>query len=145
MSRRYRYAEKCLYGYRENEAELERLRVELEELRQSCSVHGQSYGNEYGVSSGHDPVSTYVEQIDRTERRIQHIERRVYPVRRLIADLKEHTRENDHQRLILECFYMEREPVTSILERTHWSRSAFFARRYDLVMRTLGYLLEKDY
>ncbi len=140
--RKYRYAEKCLYSYKENEQELAHLNDQLQELRHYGDVHGYRYDAQGRAGGYSDPVCSYVAQIEAIERRLIRARRRVYPVRLLREDVKGEGRTNEHHRLILEEFYIEHIPMTTLLEATHWSRSAFFARRYDLVVRALNYLLE---
>ena len=143
--RGYRYAEKCLYSYEENVKELDRLEGRIAELKASSDVRGLDYSAGATVNDTHsDPVSGYVEELDRLERRYRKCVHRVDAVKRLRADLLRESRRDEQHRLILEEYYLARRPVTRILESTGWSRGSFFARRYDLVMRTLSYLLEVD-
>lgn len=143
--REYRYAEKCLYSYKGNEELLSDVRAELSELRQRGDIHGYMYDVPSKSSRGHtDPVSSYVSALESAERRVMRLMRRVVPVRRLRKDVKGGGRRNAHHRLILEEYYIEHVPMTTLLASVHWSRSAFFARRYDLVLRAISYLMQQD-
>ncbi len=143
--RRYRYAEKCLYSYKENEQDLSHLKNQLQELKQYGDVHGYRYDTFGNTCMKSDPVSSYVAQLEGIEHRLMRVRRRVYPVRRLIEDLKENDKRNEYHRLILEGFYFERIPLTTLLAAWHWCRSVFFARRHDLVMRVIGHILEYNH
>ena len=141
----FRYVEKRLYTYIYDLEKLQELQSRLEYLRGSGSVHAQGYD---AINAGgglySDPVSEYYDQIERAERAVRKMRRRVEPVRRLLEDLNNpdalDVSRNSYHMAILEKFYFQKIPMTEFLRLTHWSRTAFYARRLDLVNRARGYL-----
>lgn len=136
----FRYVEKRLYSYPSNMENLRKVREQLEVLREACSVHGLNYD---AIRSGgglySDPVSEYFDQVSRAERTVAKLTCRVEPVIALIEDIYNpeglDVERNAYHLTLLEKFYFQKIPMTELLRLTHWSRSAFYARRYDLVQR----------
>ena len=143
----YRYAEKCLYGYRRNEERAEQLREELRQLRDAGDVKAQSYGLQNSGAGGYsDPVGMYVENIERAEHALHRLERKVKPIARLRNDLQEGsviTVTSPHNLIrVMEEYFFENKKVMEFLRITRWGRSTFFNRRYELVSLTLENLRE---
>ena len=143
--KKFRYVEKRLYNYLSDLEKLREFQSRLEYLQGSGSVHAQGY-DAICASGGlySDPVSEYYSQLDWAERAVRKMLRRLEPISRLIEDLNNpdalDLTSNDYHMTILEKFYFQKIPMTELLRLTHWSRTAFYARRYDLVNRAREYM-----
>ena len=141
----YRYAEKCLYDYPANSAKLSALSEELELLRGTGDVRGHVYEVGCNVRGSHsDPVSSYVEKIENTERRIKELKRYVGPVRRLISDLTGPNvlarSKNEDYRRILELYYFGGNSAAQVISQLNWSKSMFYERKKRLVAIAMVYM-----
>ena len=141
----YRYAEKCLYDYPMNKSRLKILMEDLRVLRAGSDVHVQQYDKVTGqYYIAYDPVSSYVEKIDRLESLIKRIERNSAPITSLIQDLKTPNATDKSKYLdyvkILELYYFGGNPLDVVAQNIHCSRSTLFYKRRELVRMTIGYL-----
>ncbi len=141
----YKYAEKCLYSYRKNEAKALQLREEIGQLRETGDVRCQSYELQSGMNGvNSDPVGRYVESLERLEQQIFRLERKVKPIAGLRQDLKQGTvitvTSAKNLLLVMEGYYFECQTVSRFLSVMRWARSTFFNRRSELLSLTVEYL-----
>ena len=141
----YRYAERVLYGYKEQAEKCAELRLKIAELRAKGDVQGQKYNfTAGGHSTMSDPVSRHVEEVMKLEASLRRQMRRVKAVDQMRKDLeagKVITITSPRNLLkILESYYVAGVSVREFLEITHWVRSTFYVRRRELVMITGEYL-----
>ncbi len=113
-----RFAEKCLYEYKQNIAGLDMLRLDAQYAK--------------------DTVDVTIEE------RIQYLERVTQPITRLIADLtapcvKPNSRQAELFKL-LELLYFGRNSITAIMGVLHMSRRNVYNRRQELVNMAISYI-----
>ncbi len=141
----YRYAEKVLYSYRQDNEKASILAAETDILREAGDVRVQSYNVSGGsVQSISDPVARHVEKVMSLERKLKRVLRRVKAVDRMREDLQ-----NDrvititskrNLLLILDGYYIPCVTAREFLSVVRWSRSIFYVRRRELVMIAGEYL-----
>ena len=136
----YKYAEKCLYDYPMNLSRLKVLHEDLRVLRAGSDVHAQT-GQIYIVF---DPVSSYVEKLDRLESQIKRIERNTTPITTLHNDLTQSSKSGSNRKAdylkILDLYYFDGSSLDFVVQALHCSRSTLFYKRRELVRLTIGYL-----
>ena len=141
----FRFAERCLYDFHENEARLAVLRDDRRMLEQSSSVKVPHYGFEAGSGGVSDGgVSGRVERIEKLDEDIQRLERRVRPIQRLIADLEAPYVLQDSPKAellkILRLYYFGNNMPVSVAKELYINKRTFFRRRDELVKLTIRYL-----
>lgn len=143
----YRFAERCLYTYKENLARLEVLREDLRVIRSLSSVKVQDY--DYNTISstpgGHgDPVVERLLRIEHLEEKITGLERRTKPITRLLEDLESPYVLEESRRAtllkILQYVYLGGNSWQDAANELRLGRSAFFDRRRELVNIAIRYL-----
>ncbi|MBQ6664904.1 MAG: hypothetical protein IJM68_04870 [Synergistaceae bacterium] len=142
---KFRYAEKCLYSYRQNMACLKVLREDLRVEETGLDVHAQSYQYTFGfVGEPSNPVQARVIKIETLKERIKVLERKTKPITELIQDLTspEVLDGSNNKALmeILRLMYFGGNPPDAIIDELKIARRTFFKRRRELVYVTIGYL-----
>ena len=141
---RFRFAERCLYDYKTNVAQLEVLRADLKVLDAASSVRGQNYDGLPCLGHLRDAVSARLERIENLEEDIRYLERRTEPIRRLYDDLRAgYVLDGSPKTIlrgILELFYLGENTWQATAEELGLSRMSFFRRRNELVGLSLRYL-----
>ena len=125
----YRFVEKCLYNYRPNSIQYEKLKDKLTSL---ISVRGHNYeAHVPNVTS--DPVADVAHNRIKLEKRINELERYITPVNNLCYDLK-HVYSGMHQCLkILQMKYFRHDNMNSILRELHISQPTYWRRTQELI------------
>ena len=141
----FKLVEKRLFSYLPSCKRLKKMHCELEILQSSSSVHSQNLNSVASQVIGHsDPVGERVDKIDTAERKFYKFLKFLTPVTRLICDLKNahilDTVKSVYYLTILEHYYFRKKSVQDILKITHWSRRAFYSRRYELVCQAREYM-----
>ena len=141
---RFRFAERCLYDYKTNVAQLEVLRADLKVLDAASSVNGQTYDALPCLGYLRDAVSARLERIENLEEDIQYLERRTGPIRRLYDDLRAgYVLEGSPKTIlrgILELFYLGENTWQATAEELGLSRASFFRKKEELVRLGIRYL-----
>ena len=142
---KFRYAEKCLYGYKRNIACLKVLREDLRLEEAGTDVHAQNYQYTFGFTSEpSNPVEARQMKIERLRERIRVLERCTKPITELISDLTSpnvlNGSSNEAMMDILRLMYFGGNTLDAIIEELNISRRTFFNRRRSLVYVTIGYL-----
>lgn len=139
----FRFAERCLYDYKENVARLEALRVELRALDAMSSVRVQTYGGIPGNGEPQDAVSARLEKIEKVEQNILSLERRTRPVEMLLADLSSpYVLEPARKEMleILRLRYLHTNTWERVMESLKMGKATFVRRRRELVDMAVRYL-----
>ena len=142
---KFRYAEKCLYGYKRNVACLKVLRDDLRVEEAGTDVHAQNYHSMFN-STGEpsNPVEARQMKIESLRERIRVLERCTKPITELINDLTSSNVLNGSSNAammdILRLMYFGGNTLDVIIEELNISRRTFFNRRRSLVYVTIGYL-----
>ena len=141
---RFRFAERCLYDYKTNVAQLEVLRADLKVLDAASSVNGQTYDALPCLGYLRDAVSARLERIENLEEDIRYLERKTEPIRRLYDDLRAgYVLEGSPKTIlrgILELFYLGENTWQATAEELGLGRTSFFEKRKELVELTIRYL-----
>ena len=142
---KFRYAEKCLYGYKRNMACLDILRQDLKLERAGNDVHAQNYQLTFGFSGEpSSPVQKYVEKLETLERRIKYLERWTVPISRLLKDLNSSYSltgsKNADLLQIVKLMYMGETQAKRVKIELKLSERTFTRRRRELVRLAIGYL-----
>lgn len=142
---KFRYAEKCLYGYKRNVACLKVLQDDLRIEELGTDVHAQNYHGMFN-SAGEpsNPVESRQMKIESLRERIRILERCTNPITALISDLTSPNVLNGSSNAammdILKLMYFGGNTLDAIIEELNISRRTFFSRRRSLVYVTIGYL-----
>lgn len=141
----FRFAERCLYEFHENEARLQVLRDDLKVLDASSSAAAQRYDPLSMHGGGpSDNVSARLERIEKLEEDIMRLERRVKPIQRLIADLEAPYVLDDSPKAellkILRLYYFGNNVWETIANELRISKRTFYNRRENLVRLTIRYM-----
>jgi len=141
---KFRYAERCLYGYPENCIRLEVLKKTLDDLRSSASVHGQSYEPMAHGGVG-DPVATRAQRLADMETEITRLEAVTMPIALLKRDLTSAyvlpNSGKDEMGKILTLFYFGGNNNTEVAAKLGMSEKGVYRVRCSLVrlaIRCLG-------
>ena len=125
----YRFIEKCLYNYRPNLIQFEKLKDKLQSL---ISVRGHNY-EAHIPNVASDPVADVTDKRVRIEKRINELECYITPVNNLCYDLQ-HVYSGMHQiNKILQMKYFGHEPMNSILRELHISQPTYWRRTQELI------------
>lgn len=142
---KFRYAEKCLYGFKKNLACLEILKGDLKIKRTGTDVHAQNYQAVFN-SSGEpsNPVYSHVVSIETLEERIKVLERWTKPIAQMIADLNNQyvlsgSRNADILQILNLMYFGENVPK-KVMDELKITRRTFTRRRQELVRITISYL-----
>lgn len=140
----FRRVEKCLYEYPTNLIRLASLVEELNLLRVSGDIHGQSYNTSGAASGCADPVANYFAQIENVEQRINKLAQQLNQITLLHDTLKDSqtldaVTSADYKNL-LQRFYFAGVPLENFLNDSSWSRSKFYRRRLGLIQLAREYL-----
>lgn len=141
----FRFAERCLYEFHENEARLQVLRDDLKALDSSSSATVQKYDPLSMHGGGpSDNVSARLIRIEAVEEEIIRLERRVKPIQRLIADLEAPYVLDDSPKAemlqILQLHYFGNNVWNAVAKALHMEKRTFYRRRDSLVKMTIRYL-----
>ena len=142
---RFRYAERCLYGYQKNMACLKVLREDLRLEESGSDVHAQNYQYTFGFTGEpSNPVEARQIKIENIQGRIRMLERCTNPITSLIADLTSPNVLNGSNNAammdILRLLYFGGNTPEAIIEELNIARRTFFRIRRSLVYTTIGYL-----
>lgn len=142
---KFRYAEKCLYGYKKNMACLKVLREDLRVEEAGTDVHAQNYQYTFGFTGEPSkPVEARQIKIENIQGRIQMLERCTTPITSLIADLTSPNVLNGSNNAammdILRLLYFGGNTPDAIIEELNIARRTFFRIRRALVYTTIEYL-----
>ena len=142
---KFRYAEKCLYDYKRNQACLEVLREDLRVAQISSDVHAQNYQYTFGFNGEpSNPVQARLIKIEALEERIKQLERITKPLTLLIENLNAPEvldgSENKMLYEILRLMYLGKNIPDAIIEELKIARRTFFNRRRELVNLAVSYL-----
>ena len=142
---RFRYAERCLYGYQKNMACLKVLREDLRLEEAGSDVHAQNYQYTFGFTGEpSNPVEARQIKIENIQGRIRMLERCTNPITLLIADLTSPNVLNGSNNAammdILRLLYFGGNTPEAIIEELNIARRTFFRIRRSLVYTTIGYL-----
>ena len=141
--------EAALYGYKENRARLDTLRLELAELKPGASVNAQQYDITSRSGGGvSDPVADSLERYEaqkaRLEGEITRLERWTAPVDRLLTDMSaEWVLEGSKLhglKKILEMWYFSGLSWVEVAAEFNLSKRAVYHRRGELLAKAAGYL-----
>lgn len=142
---KFRYAEKCLYGYKRNLACLKVLREDLRVEEAGTDVHAQNYQYTFGFTGEpSNPVESRQIKIENIQGRIRTLERCTTPITMLIGDLTSSNVLNGSNNAalmdILRLMYFGGNTPEAIMEELKIARRTFFKRRRALVSVTICYL-----
>ena len=138
---KFRYAEKCLYGYKRNIACLKILREDLKIQRAGNDVHAQNYEMTLDFTGEpSSPVHSYVVGIETLELRIQRLERLTKPITKLMEWLNDDNPKKADMKKILELMYFKENQPKQVMTELKVSRRTFARRRNMLVRLTIDYL-----
>ncbi len=136
-----------LEDYPANLTRIDVLKKDLEVLRAQSDVKGQIYDRVYQSQDNRslsDPVSEYVQRLEKCEKDIQRLIRITEPITRMIQDLKSpyslKPSLNSDFIKILGLHYFGRNPVSITLSTTGWSRASFFRKKKQLIKLAQTYL-----
>ena len=141
------FVNECLQDYPANLTRMNVLKKDLETLRSQTDVKAQNYVRVYQGDRDRtpgDPVSEYVQKIEKLEKEIDTLRRITEPITRMIQDLKspyalEVSLNSDFIK-ILGLHYFGRNPLPIILNTTGWSRASFFRKKKQLIKLAKSYL-----
>ena len=139
--------EDALQYYPAHLTRIEVLRKDLQVLRARGDVQVQNYVRVYQNDSKtnfSDPVVAHVEKIQKLEEEIEKLKRVTEPLTKMIQDLKspyatEQSLNSDFIK-ILGLWYFGRNPLSTILDITGWSRAGFFRKKKQLHVLARNYL-----
>ena len=142
---KFRYAEKCLYGYKRNMACLKVLQEDLRVEEAGTDVHAQNYQYTLGFTGEpSNPVEARQMKIESLQGRIRTLERWTKPITELIVDLTSpdvlNGSNNAAMMEILRLLYFGGNLPDVIIEELKIARSTFFKRRRELVYVAIAYL-----
>lgn len=142
---KFRYAEKCLYGYKRNMACLKVLREDLQVEEAGTDVHAQNYQYTFGFTGEpSNPVEARQIKIESIQKRIRVLERYTEPITALIGDLTSSNVLNGSNNAammdIMRLLYFGGNMPDAIIEELNIARSTFFKRRRALVCTAIAYL-----
>ena len=142
---KFRYAEKCLYGYKQNIACLKVLREDLRVEEAGSDVHAQNYQYTFGFTGEpSNPVEARQIKIENIQGRIRMLERCTNPITALIADLTSPNVLNGSNNAammdIMRLLYFGGNTPDAIIDELNIARSTFFKRRRALVCTAIAYL-----
>ena len=138
---KFRYAEKCLYGYMKNMACLKILRDDLKIQREGNDVHAQNYERTLDFTGEpSSPVHSYVVSLETLETRIKYLERLTKPITKLVEDLDGDSPKKADMKKILELMYFRENQPKQVMAKLKLSRRTFARRRDMLVRLTIDYL-----
>lgn len=142
---KFRYAEKCLYGYKPNIACLKVLREDLRVAEAGTDVHAQNYQYTFGFTGEpSNPVESRQIKIETLKERIRMLERKTAPITALINDLTSPNVLNGSSNAammdVLRLMYFGGNTPDVIIEELNIARRTFFRIRRMLVYTTAAYL-----
>ncbi|MBQ4430646.1 MAG: hypothetical protein II877_04010 [Synergistaceae bacterium] len=142
---KFRYAEKCLYGYKRNMACLKVLRDDLRVEEAGTDVHAQNYQYTFGFSGEpSNPVEARQMKIESLQGRIRTLERWTKPITELIGDLTSpdvlNGSNNAAMMEVLRLMYFGGNLPDVIIEELRIARRTFYRIRRELVCVTIMYL-----
>ena len=142
---KFRYAEKCLYEYKRNQAGLKVLREDLRVAQAGLDVHAQNYQYMFNFTGEvSNPVQTRLVKIEGIEERIRYLERHTKPIAQLIEDLTAPEvlkySENNALMDILRLMYFGKNPPEAVIEELKIGKRTFYRQRRELVNMTISYM-----
>ena len=142
---KFRYAEKCLYDYKQNMACLKVLREDLRVEEAGTDVHVQNYQMMLAFTGDpSNPPESRVVKIEGLQSRIKMLERWTTPITELINNLTSPDVLNGSNKTmmmdILRLMYFGGNPPDVIIEELNIARRTFARRRRELVYTTIAYL-----
>lgn len=142
---KFRYAEKCLYGYQRNMACLKVLREDLRVEEAGIDVHAQNYQYSFDFTGEpSNPVEARQIKIENIQGRIRTLERCTNPITELITDLTSpnvlNGSNNAAMMEILRLLYFGGNTPDVIIEELNIARRTFFKWRRALVCMAMAYL-----
>ena len=141
----FRFAERCMFDFKDNQARLSALKDNYKLLQDSSSVSAQQYEplGSYGGDVT-DKVSARLERIEKIKEDIDCLECKVKPIQRLIDDLKApYILSNSPKAAllrILELYYFGNNLPMAVAFEMDITRRTFFRRRGELVKQAIYYL-----
>ena len=136
---KFRYAEKCLYEYKQNLACLDILREDLRAEQSGLDVHAQNYDSvPMFAGTPSNPVQSRILRIEQIEGRIKKLERWTKPVGQMIENLK--GANNEVLMRILKLMYFGQNPPDVVIRELKIARRTFYYHRRKLVDRVIDYL-----
>ena len=138
---KFRYAEKCLYGYMKNMACLKILRDDLKIQREGNDVHAQNYERTLDFTGEpSSPVHSYVVSLETLETRIKYLERLTKPITKLVEDLDGDSPKKADMKKILELMYFRENQPKQVMAEMKMPKRTFTRRREALVRLAIEYL-----
>ena len=142
---RFRYAEKCLYDYKQNMACLNVLRDDLRVEEAGTDVHAQNYQQPFGgTGEPSNPVESRQIKIDKLYERIHVLERYTKPITKMIENLTSpdslNGSNNEVLMEILRLMYFGGNTPDAIVDKLKIARRTFFRLRRELVCVAIAYL-----
>ena len=142
---KFRYAEKCLYEYKQNVACLEILREDLKKEQSGLDVHAQNYDSvPQNISTPSNPVQARVLKIEHIEDRIKKLERWVTPITLMIKNLNSaevlEGSNNEILMKILKLMYFGQNQPDVVIGELKIARRTFYYHRQRLVNSAICYL-----
>ena len=141
------YVEQCLQNYPANLTRIEVLKKDLQVMRASGDVQAQNYLTIHSrppKTAHSDPVFAHVVRLEYIETEIERLKRDTEPITRMIQDLKSpyslDNSLNSDMIKILGFYYFGRNPLSTILDATGWSRAGFFRKKKQLSELARSYL-----
>ena len=141
----FRYAEKCLYGYKQNMACLKVLREDLRVIETGTDVHVQNYQYTFSFTGEpSNPVEARVVKMESLKKRIKDLERCTAPITDMIETLtsKDVLNGSNNAALmeILRLMYFGGNTPEAIMNELNIAKRTFSRRRRALVSKTISYL-----
>ena len=141
----FRYAEKCLYEYKQNLAGLNVLHKDLRVMQAALDVHAQNYQYTFSFTGEvSNPVQARLVRIENIEERIRYLERYTSPITQLIEDLTapEVLEYSESKGLfqIMKLMYFGKNPPNVVMTELNIARTTFFKQRRELVNMAISYL-----
>ena len=142
---KFRYAEKCMYEYKQNMACIEILREDLRVERAGTDVHVQNYQYTFNFTGDpSNPVQARLMKIEQLEERIRKLERWTKPITMLKSDLTSSesldTSHNKELYEVMELMYFGNNQPDAIIEELKIAKRTFTRRRRNLVLIAINYL-----
>ena len=142
---KFRYAEKCMYEYKQNMACIEILREDLRVERAGTDVHVQNYQYTFNFTGEpSNPVQARLMKIEQLEERIRKLERWTKPITMLKSDLTSSesldTSHNKELYEVMELMYFGNNQPDAIIEELKIAKRTFTRRRRNLVLIAINYL-----
>ncbi len=142
---KFRYAEKCLYGYKRNMACLKVLQDDLRVEEAGSDVHAQNYQYTFGFTGEpSNPVEARQIKIENIQGRIRMLERCTKPITSLIEDLTSPNVLNGSNNAammdVMRLLYFGGNTPDVIIDELKIARRTFFRIRHALVCTTIVYL-----